>query len=105
MEGDAYMQRLEEVVRAVAAGGFVVEVNTGALNRGQLAETYPSLPALRLLRRLNVPAMISADAHCAAHLDGHYREARQTLLDAGYTTHALFTGRKDGKAVWSDTRL
>ena len=105
MESDAYRQRLEEIVRAVASGGFVLEVNTGALNRGQLTETYPSLPALRLLRQLNVPVMISADAHCAAHLDGHYREACQILLDAGYTNHVIFQGRKDEKAVWRELEL
>jgi histidinol-phosphatase (PHP family) len=102
---DAYVQRTEEAVRAIAAGGYVVEVNTGMMNRGYIAETCPSPSILRLLRRRNVPVMISADAHSADHLDGHYREARQTLLEAGYTSHVLFEGRKDGKSIWREHEL
>ncbi|MCL2042882.1 MAG: histidinol-phosphatase [Treponema sp.] len=105
MKSRVYIQRVEEAAQAIAAGGFAVEVNTGMMNRGYCTETCPSLPVLRLLRRYNVPVMISADAHCADHLDGNYGEARQILLNAGYTTHAMFAGRKDGKAVWRETPL
>jgi histidinol-phosphatase (PHP family) len=105
VDSGAFMQRAGEAVRAIAAGGYVVEVNTGMMNRGYLAETCPSLTILRLLRRHNVPVMISADAHCAEHLDGHYREARQVLLEAGYTSHALFEGKKDGTPAWREQEL
>ena len=108
-ESTGYMQRAEEAAQAIAQAsivhGFAAEANTGMMNRGYLAETCPSLPILRLLRRHNVPVMISADAHCADHLDGHYGEARQALLDAGYTAHVMFADRKDGKAVWRTMEL
>ena len=99
-EGETYRQRLEEIARALATGGFVVEASTGAMNRGHLTETYPSLPALRLLQQHGVPVTISADAHRAADLDGHYHAAHQILLDAGYDSHVVFEGREDGKPVW-----
>ena len=112
-ESRMYMQRVGETVQAIAAAiaqvsiarGFVVEANTGMMNRCYLAETCPSLPILRLLRQHNIPVMISADAHRADDLDGHYGEARHTLLDAGYTAHVMFAGRKNGKAVWSEMEL
>jgi histidinol-phosphatase (PHP family) len=104
-ESNAYRRRLGEVARAIATAGFVVEASTGALNRGQLDETYPSPAALRLLRRHGVSAMISADAHRAADLDGHYPIARQTLLDSGYDRHVVFEGRKGGKPVWRELAL
>jgi len=97
-----YMQRVEGAVRAISSGGFVVEVNTGGINRGSITETYPSLPILRLLRRHKVPVMISADAHNAGDLDGHYPTACRTLLDAGYTSHVIFTGRSGGRPLWRE---
>jgi histidinol-phosphatase (PHP family) len=102
MENADYMSRMEEIVRAISSASLVVEANTGGINRGYITDTYPSLAVLRLLHRYNVPVMISADAHRADNLDGHYREAVQILLDAGYTSHVLFEGRKNGKPIWTE---
>jgi len=105
VENADYMQRVEEIVRAISSAGLVVEANTGGINRGYITDTYPSLAILRLLHRYKVPVMISADAHRAIDLDGHYREARQILLDAGYTNHVLFEGRKNEKPIWIERPL
>jgi len=104
-QGTGYMRRIAEVVRVIAAGGFVVEVNTGGINRGLITETYPSLEILRLLRQHKVPVMISADAHNANDLDGHYSIACQTLLDAGYTSHVIFAGRSGEKPLWREQAI
>jgi histidinol-phosphatase (PHP family) len=104
-ERGSYIQRTEEIARAVSAGGLVTEVNTGGLNRGYFNETCPSQNILRLLRQHNAPVVITADAHKAGDLDGNYQTARQTLLDAGYTEHVLFAGRKDGKPVWNRVKM
>jgi histidinol-phosphatase (PHP family) len=100
-----YLRRIEEIARAVSSTGLVVEANTGGINRGYITDTYPSLAVLRLLRQYKVPVMISADAHRACDLDGHYTQARQLLLDAGYTSHVLFEGRKNGKPIWTERPL
>jgi histidinol phosphatase-like PHP family hydrolase len=49
--------------------------------------------------------VINADAHRAEDLDGHYAEARQAMLAAGYTETALFQGRENGRPVWKSERL
>jgi histidinol-phosphatase (PHP family) len=105
METADYMSRVEEIVRAISSAGLVVEANTGGYNRGYITGTYPSPAVLRLLRKYKVPVMISADAHNPNDLDGHYQEARQILLDAGYTSHVLFEGRKNGKPIWTEYPL
>jgi len=105
VENEGYMRRVEEIARAIFFAGLVVEVNTGGINRGYITDTYPSLAVLRLLRKYKIPVTISSDAHCADNLDGHYREARQILLDAGYTSHVLFEGRKNGKPIWIERPL
>jgi len=95
-----YKKRAEEIAAAICSAGIVVEVNTGGLNRGYINETFPSPLLLGLLHRYNVPVMISADAHRADDLDGHYADACQTLLDAGYSSHFVFDGKKNGKPQW-----
>jgi histidinol-phosphatase (PHP family) len=100
-----YLRRAEEIVRAISSRGLVVEVNTGGINRGYFAETYPSPAILGLLLRHNVPVMISADAHNAGDLDGHYETARRALFDAGYRSHVLFEGRVGGEPMWREHAL
>ncbi|MCL2761896.1 MAG: histidinol-phosphatase [Treponema sp.] len=99
------MDRIDGIARAIAAAGLVVEVNTGIINRGYLSEPCPSPAILRLLRQHNVPVTITADAHRAEHLDGNYPIACQTLLDAGYTSHVTFAGRKNNKPTWYEQKL
>jgi histidinol-phosphatase (PHP family) len=103
--GERSLRRIAQAVSETAASGVVVELNTGGLNRGKTTEPYPSPGILGLLKEKEVPIIITADAHCAGHLRGHYDDARQSLLDAGYTRMALFEGRQDGRPVWSSEDL
>jgi histidinol-phosphatase (PHP family) len=104
-EGEPYRRRSARIAEAAAESGTVVELNTGGLNRGKTTEPYPSPAILRLLKERDVPIVITADAHRAGHLLGHYDTARQALLDAGYTRTVLFEGRQEGRPVWSDETL
>jgi histidinol-phosphatase (PHP family) len=100
-ESETYRQRTGETAAAAARAGVAVEVNTGGINRKKVAETYPSLSILRLFREHQVPALITADAHRAEDLDGHYQTGREILLAAGYTQHLLFEGKKNGRSAWT----
>jgi histidinol-phosphatase (PHP family) len=99
-EAGTYRQKIRETAQAAGKAALVVEVNTGGLNRKKISGTYPSVPLLRLFREAGVPAIITADAHCARELDGHYQKARENLLAAGYAEHALFMG-KDKRPQWA----
>ncbi|MDR2178225.1 MAG: histidinol-phosphatase [Treponema sp.] len=107
--GPGYLRRMGEI--AVLAGeaaqlsGMVVEVNTGGMNRGRLNETCPSPAMLSLFRERGVSAVISADAHRAEDLDGHYAEALDTARKAGYTETVLFGGRAGGRPRWTGRDL
>ncbi|MDR3333816.1 MAG: histidinol-phosphatase [Treponema sp.] len=105
-EGEPYRRRIAGIATLIAeARGqspFVVEVNTGGLNRLITRDTYPSLALLRLLKEQHVPVMINADAHQARDVDGHYEDARETLLAAGYTETVLFAG---SPGVWTREAL
>jgi len=97
--------RLEEIAQAAGSSGCIAEINSGGLNRGRFPETYPSGLFLHLLHKNNVPVIITADAHRAEDLDGHYDTARQNLLDAGYNEHVLFRGKTAGQAMWQNNKL
>jgi histidinol-phosphatase (PHP family) len=75
------------------------------MNRGRTPDPYPSQVALKLLRERNIPVIVTADAHSAEHLGGHYEEARNVMLNAGYTAALVFAGRKNGKAAWLEEAL
>jgi histidinol-phosphatase (PHP family) len=99
-----YLRRIEEIAalagEAAPRTGMVVELNTGAMNRGRLNETYPSPAMLRLFREQGVSAVINADAHRAEDLDGHYGEALDVMRKAGYTETVLFGGREGDLPRW-----
>jgi histidinol-phosphatase (PHP family) len=103
-----YARRVAEIAALAgnaARSGMVVEVNTGGLNRGTVNETYPSPAMLRLFREQRVPAIITADAHRARDLDGHYGEALEAMRQAGYTEMALFEGREGDRPCWTERRI
>jgi histidinol-phosphatase (PHP family) len=103
--GETYGRKARETAQDAGTTALVVEVNTGGLNRNKTPDTYPSLPVLRLFREHRVPAVITADAHRAGDLDGHYPQARETLLAAGYAGQVFFQGKKNGRPQWTPDPL
>jgi len=104
-DSNFYIKRIAALAALLAETGVPSELNTGGLNRDKISECYPSLDFLKHFRKQNVPIVINADAHRAEELDGHYEEARKTMLEAGYTETVLFSGRVNGKAVWRSEKL
>ena len=104
-EDDFYRERAAALAGLMAGTGIPAEVNTGGLNRGKTNDCYPSLGLLKLFRKHDVPMVINADAHKAEDLNGHYEEARKTMLAAGYAETVLFEGRENGLALWKKYNL
>ena len=102
---NSYKNMTSEIASLMAGTGFISEVNTGGINRGKIKDCYPSLAFLKLFREQGIQMVINADAHKAEDVDGHYGEARETMLAAGYKESMLFEGRINGKAVWKSEKL
>ena len=64
-----YLDELRLTADAIAASGKIVEVNTGAISRGWLADAYPSPYFRQLLRERGVKFILSSDAHSADAID------------------------------------
>ena len=97
--------RQREIARSAAKTGITAEVNTGGLNRKKTRDVYPSLPFLRFFREWEVPVIITADAHCAQDIDGHYDTALQTLIYADFKEHTLFYGKNNGNTLWKKEEI
>jgi histidinol-phosphatase (PHP family) len=104
-KSDFYLKRIAVLAALLAEADVPSELNTGGLNRDKISECYPSLDFLKHFREQNVPIVINADAHKAVELDGHYKEARKSMLEAGYKETVLFSGKVNGKAVWKSEKL
>jgi histidinol-phosphatase (PHP family) len=104
-EDEFYRRRTAAAAALSAQTGVTAEINTGGMNRKRISVPYPSPAFLKLFRENRVPMVINADAHRCEDLDGHYGEAREALLAAGYTETVLFGGRKDGLARWESEKL
>ena len=103
LEGE--LCRQGEIARAAMRAGIAAEVNTGGLNRKKINDVYPSLPFLRLFREFGVPVIITADAHCAKDIDGHYDTALKALVYADIKEHVLFYGKNNGNTAWKKIKI
>ena len=87
---DAWMDRIEEILRALIQSGKGLEINTGT-------GTFP-LPGedvLRRYRRLGGELVtIGSDAHKPEHIGAGIREAQEVLRRCGWQHFATFTGGK-----------
>ena len=100
-----YRAMAAPIVQLTAKLGVPSEINTGGMNRGRITDCYPSPWLLELFHKNGVPMVINSDAHKADELDGHYEEAKNALLSAGYKHSLVFNGRKEGRAVWEKEPL
>jgi len=102
---ESEINRQSEIACAAAKSGLTVEVSTGGINRKKISEVYPSSAFLRMLCERNVPVIITADAHCALHIDGNYNTAIKTLIYAGYKEHVIFMGKNKEKKNWQKENI
>ena len=80
-----YKQELQATALEIARAGVIAEINTGAIGRGIMDDTYPSQYFLELLYELGVPVCINSDAHTTAMLDGAFDRAEAKEKKTGYT--------------------
>ena len=80
-----YKDELKATALEIARSGVIAEINTGAIGRGIMDDTYPSQYFLELLYELGVPVCINSDAHTTQMLDGAFDRAAAQAKKTGYT--------------------
>ncbi len=88
-----YRDEVETTLQSCARAGLIVEVNTAGW-RSPSAEAHPSPWIIRRCRDLEIPLVVTADAHSPEHVASFYAEAEALLREAGCNATAVL--REDG---------
>lgn len=75
------------------AGKKILEVNTGAIARGNRKTPYPYKNLLAYMHEKNVQIVLNSDCHNCEYLDCAFEETLQLIRSCGYTSLMKFTGR------------
>jgi histidinol-phosphatase (PHP family) len=78
-----YQELASEFLSAVRESGAAVEINTGAIARGYTDAPYPDEFMLRRCVELDIPLVLSSDAHAVQHLDCWYARSVQLAAACG----------------------
>lgn len=88
-----YRNEVEATLQACAQAGLIVEFNTSGWRR-PAAAAHPSPWIVRRCLSLEIPLVVTADAHKPAHIAAFYPEAEAMLREAGCRAVAVL--REDG---------
>ncbi|MCL2884975.1 MAG: PHP domain-containing protein [Oscillospiraceae bacterium] len=89
-----YGDELDAVLRAVAARGLALEINTGGL-RSRRREINPAPEVVRRFFELGGELItVGSDAHRAADVGAHFEDGCAVARAAGFRYHAVFFGGK-----------
>lgn len=83
-EDSWYKEEIKATAKAIAKAGVIAEINTGAIARGNMDDTYPSQQFLEMLYDNGVPVCINSDAHTTNGLDAAFDRAAEKARRAGY---------------------
>ena len=83
-EDSWYKDELRATAKVIASSGVIAEINTGAIARGNMDDTYPSQYFLELLNNYGVPVCINSDAHTINNLDCAFDRAAEKARRTGY---------------------
>ncbi len=89
---------VEKTAQVFKESGVAVEINTSGL-RKPVKEIYPSLLALKIYARCQVPLCFGSDAHDPKDVGKDYDQALQLAKAAGYTEYVLFSQRKIERTI------
>ncbi|MFA6119169.1 MAG: histidinol-phosphatase [Parachlamydiales bacterium] len=86
-------EEIKSALEAIKDADMTVELNTSGLYY-PCKEQYPSFDLLKKCKKLDIPVIITADAHQKEHLTRGFDIAYKLLKEAGYTRQAYFTKKK-----------
>ena len=82
---------MDEVLDLVREKGLTVEVNTRGIYKKRSDSLFPGPGILKKINRLNIPVIISSDAHKPQEISLGFEEARKTLSELGFGSTWLKT--------------
>jgi histidinol-phosphatase (PHP family) len=86
-----YREEIEQTLEACVRSGVIVELNTSGW-RHAVRAPYPSPWVLRRCLDLEIPLIVTTDAHTPARVTEFHTEAEALMHDIGCTHLAVFDG-------------
>lgn len=83
-----YVAAVDETLRAIAASGKIVELNTAGW-RQQIGEPYPAPWILKSCRRYDIPVTVSSDSHRPVDVTLGFDRGLACLAELGMTPQPL----------------
>ena len=85
-----YRDLLLETLTLIKEKSLIVEVNTRGIYKKRSDDFYPSTWVLPIMRKMDIPVVISSDSHKAEELTLCFKEAELALASAGYEVKPSF---------------
>ncbi len=95
-----YRDLIDETVKLIKEKNLIVEVNTRGLYKKRSDSLFPDGYALRKVKELNIPVLISSDAHQPAELNMLFDETATKLINMGFKKVMYYQN-----GLWQDQPL
>ena len=95
-----YQEEIIKTLAVIKENNGIIEVNTRGLYKNKWHTSFPSPEILKMSNKLDIPIVISSDAHSITELSGAYDIAINIALKAGYRHQMIFNNGK-----WTKTKL
>ena len=89
-----YQNLVQETLHLVREKERIIEINTRGKYKKRSQTFFPDGETLQLVRKLQIPVLISSDAHHPDELDLLVDEAKKRLLETGIRSVVFPDGRK-----------
>jgi histidinol-phosphatase (PHP family) len=93
-EDSWYQEAIAEVLKTAKKHNTIIEINTRSRYQNRWEDTYPGKYLWKSIQDLELPILLSSDAHKPQEIDGFYEQTRKELLDYGFTQQMMIKGNK-----------
>ncbi len=90
VEESWYQDLVMQTLELVKAHQLIVEINTRGIYKKRSDSYFPDHLTLRQIKEMNIPVLISSDAHMPEELNLGFAEVQQHLIDFGFTSTMTF---------------
>lgn len=84
----------DKALQLIYQHNIIIEINTRGLYKKRCDAFYPSTELLMKAKKMDIPVVISSDAHQACELDAYFKEATEELQRCGYGNLVYFDPEK-----------
>ncbi len=95
-----YIEEVYKTLIVIKENNAIIEINTRGLYKNKWTTSFPSPNILKMSNKLNIPIVISSDAHNITELTLSYDKAKKIALESGYKYQMIFI-----KGKWQKTKL